>query len=138
MDNRVFDFIGRTDEQLLMALELAMLNEYGESISAKGWMIDQKKGLILFEYLGESKSTAFPSPLGAEELFPLIKKYLSQESTWQNTDFSEFEVDLEHDGDNEEGFRIYTENFGGIQNSNKIKYSGSFLAIKPCYCWYGK
>lgn len=42
--------------------------------------------------------------------------------------------DLDHDGSNGRGFRVYNESWGRLDDCS----SYSFVAIQPCWAWYGK
>jgi hypothetical protein len=136
----IFNVNGRSDEQLLATLKLAFLNEYGNTQKARAWKVDINKGLILFwHYDSSAGSFPFPTSLNAEEVFPLVKQYLADKETWENTVFGEWEDNLQgFDGIIDKGWRVYTERWGKIEKAEYQGYDYSFLAIKPCYCWYGK
>jgi len=52
--------------------------------------------------------------------------------------FKRWEDNADHDGSNEIGFRIYTEEWGHIKiNKHSIDHY-TIGAIKPVYLWYGK
>lgn len=51
----------------------------------------------------------------------------------------DWEGNIDHDGFNEKGFRVYVENWGHIKNEDDITIDHyTSFAVKPIYCWYGK
>lgn len=52
---------------------------------------------------------------------------------WNKLELSDWDVNLKHDGSNNKGFRIYTEEWGRVNDDTY-----SLGAIKPVYTWYGK
>jgi len=57
---------------------------------------------------------------------------------WSKIEYNPWEHDADHDGSNEKGFRIYTEDWGRINGVSYTSEDYSLAAIKPVYCWYGK
>lgn len=139
MDNRIFNVNGREDDDLLEVLKLAFKHgNWNKERKAKGWRIDKKYGFILFSYIPTYTYTGknineFPIPLSAEAICPIIKEYLKNKETWENVEFEDWDKDLDHDGSNGKGWRVYCENWGHIDSE-----SSAFIAIKPAYMWFGK
>ena len=129
MDNRVFNVNGRGDDMLLATLKLAFDQEGGNTMTT-GWSVDKSKGLILYKY--GSKGTPFPMPLKAEELFPIAKAWLNDAEA-KTIECVGWDADLQHDGSNRWGWRIYCDDWGHIGEEHY-----AFLAIKPAYMWLGK
>lgn len=144
MDNRVFNINGRTKEQLLLAVQLLLLNEYGEKQKVKGWYYSQKKGLIL-TWLVDNKyrATAFtdrmgkPSEIGEKELVDLLWDWLSTDEA-KEVVCENWDADTDHDGDNVKGWRLYTDEWGCIKETEHTLDHYSIAAFKPAWLWYGK
>lgn len=139
MDNRVFNVNGKGTETLTQVLELAF-NQLGKNTRAKGFVFDQKKGLILLWYLPEkvfgseqhNKIQKFPAPLTANGVAPIVMEWLSSEEAGQ-VQLSDWDLNIEHDGHNSLGWRVYVEDWGHIGN-----YNGTIAAITPAFMWHGK
>lgn len=137
MDNRVFNMNGTNDyDDLLEVLKLAFKHgNFGRERTAKGWVINQNGGFILYSYVSEFDILVnkFPLPLSAESVYPMIKQYLEDETAWTDTSFEDWDKDAQHDGHNTKGWRVYCEGWGHIQG-----HTGAFIAIRPAYMWMGK
>lgn len=144
MDNRIFNVNGRTKEQLKLAIDLLLLNEYGKSDLIEGFRFDSNKGLILTLYKDKKNYKSFTDYLGNN--IKLNNERLCEVLwTWLNTKreeeiiYEKWEENLAHDGSNSLGWRLYTEDWGRIKNKDNITTDQySFCAFKPCYLWYGK
>lgn len=128
MDNRIFNVNGKGDDMLLATLKLAFDQE-GKNTTTSGWSVDKKKGLILHKY---NKGNLFPMPLKADELFPIVKAWLSDAEA-KTIECEGWDADMPHDGSNGLGWRVYCGDWGHIGDNHY-----AFLAIKPAYMWYGK
>jgi hypothetical protein len=139
MDNQVFNINGTDKKLLKKVLKLAfMLNPYRK---AEAWKIDKEKGLVLF-WSKEKDTTAFVEPLDAKGVFGFVWDFLNSEEALK-IDLKDWDRNLEDDGfdgSTDRGWRVYTERWGriGKGNSEYDSYNYSFLAITPCYAWYGK
>jgi len=127
-DNLIFNVNGTEDEDLLNALKLVFSTS---GYKAESWIIDKKKGFVLL--WSDNKGNKLPYPMSALEIFPMIKGFLESEQA-KEIECKDWDEDTDHDGDNELGWRVYTENWGKIDGVDGC----SFLAIKPTYVWYGK
>ena len=127
-DNRIFNVNGEGDEMLLDTLKLIFKQE-GDNTTAKGWRKSLKHGLILYAY-ENGDINLFPNPLTAEEVFPIVKKYLK---SGEDVELDDWDKDADHDGSNGQGWRVYCEDWGHIGSDHS-----AFAAIKPVYIWYGK
>lgn len=133
-DNRIFNVNGENDEdeQLLAALKLIFAQS---GCKAEGWSYSKKYGLILYWHCGDSQDKEihqFPAPMTAERVFPVVKEWLGSKDAAEVECVGE-DANLDHDGHNEKGWRVYCEYWGHVADS-----SYAFCAIKPVYCWYGK
>ncbi len=144
MDNKEFVVNGRTKKQLKIALDLLLINEYDDEIFVKGWYINPEKGLVLTWMPKEGDSKPFTNnmgkeaPISKEELLPLLWEWLdSDEAKTISTD-GQWEGNKDHDGHNEKGWKLYTEDWGHINREKYSIDSYSICAFKPIYCWYGK
>ena len=143
-DNRLFDVNGRTKEQLALAVKLLLLNEYGEKEKVKGWYFSKNKGLVLTWFLPEKhNATAFtdafgiPKELEEEQLVEILWEWLKTDQA-KTVDFNQWESDIEHDGSNELGWRLYVEEWGHVRETEHTIDHYSIAAFKPVYLWYGK
>jgi hypothetical protein len=127
-DNPIFDINGRSPEKLTLALNLAFS---GRTVEAYKFI--PAKGLVLYSYLSSSNKDAsrFPAPLNALEVASIVIKWLVSDEAKQVKCVG-WDADADHDGDNELGWRIYTEDWGHIEGE------WNAIAIKPAYIWYGK
>ncbi len=143
MDNKIFNVNGRTKEQLALAVKLLLLDEYGHYERVKGWYFDIKKGLILTWHVGE-KYNAIPftnrmglqSEIQEEELVELLFDWINSPQA-KTMEHEGWDVNTAHDGSNELGWRLYTENWGHIEPNGSLDHY-SIAAFKPAYLWYGK
>lgn len=134
MDNKVFSVAGETKEQLNLALQSALLDAYGNDETIKGWCFDEEKGIVLFKY-SHDKCNDFMSPMDANGLTEMLWKWLQDSKQAEEFKITEsWDKDIDHDGSNSRGWRLYTEDWGVI---GKFSH-GSYLAFVPRYNWYGK
>lgn len=129
MDNRIFNVNGVTKEQLLATLKLALLNEYGE-VKVASCTVDPDKGLVL-DWHSDSPSK-FPIKLKPDSICEIVWEWLQTDEA-RKTNLTGWDVNADHDGSNEWGFRVYCDDWGRVDG-----YGYSIVAIKPVYCWYGK
>jgi len=146
MDNRLFNVNGRTKEQLLLAVKLLLLDEYGKQTKVKGYYFHQKKGLVLTWFLndnGSYKPTPFtnrmgrPEEIGSEELTDILWEWKDGEQA-KEVELGDWENDADHDGSNDIGWRLYTERWGHIESYEHTIDHYSIAAFKRVYLWYGK
>lgn len=130
MDNRLLSINGSGEELLLKAIEIACLQKgYEQTIDA--YMIHPKKGLILLFY-SEDRSRKLPSPMTAKEILPIVQSYLRSDAA-EEVELGDFEDDKDHDGHNNVGWHVYTEEWGYVGNVSAV-----ICAIKRVYLWMGK
>jgi len=146
MDNRLFNINGKTKDQLTLAVKCLLLDEYGKNIIVKGWYFSKQKGLVLTWYLDENekeKVTPFtdrmgkPCAINEDELVDLLWKWLDSEEA-KIVEFEHWESNVDHDGDNDKGWRLYTEDWGCIKYAEYAIDHYSIGAFKPVWLWYGK
>ena len=127
-DNRVLNVNGESDEQLRLALQFAFMDQY-RARSCKGWEVIPSKGLVLYEYHSDSNKNVqqFPGKLTAEEVFPIVKKWLESEEAGV-IPHSDWDRNMSHDGSNIMGWRLYLEDWGHIDGN-----WGALCCIKPAY-----
>ena len=138
-DNRVFNVNGRSKNQLIATIKLAMLDEYDHESKIKGWRYSKTHGLIFLWYLTENQRSdparqqhKFPIPLKAEEVANIAWDWLQSDDA-KVVPKEGWDADADHDGSNELGWRIYCEDWGHVESED-----GAVFAIKPAYMWYGK
>lgn len=143
MDNRFFNVNGKTKEQLKLALELLLFNEYGEKDKVAGWYFSKQKGFVLtWANPDKHKSSPFTNRLGqpeeidVNELLELLWKWKDTEQA-STVELEDFEDDADHEGSNDKGWRLYTEKWGHIEEGSSIDHY-SIAAFKPVWLWYGK
>jgi len=80
------------------------------------------------------KRVSIPFELLVHSLWNWFQEF----NEWDKIEYGDWEDNVDHDGSNEKGFRIYKEDWGCV---NVDKYGidhYTIAAIKPVYCWYGK
>lgn len=141
-DNRQFCINGRTKKRFEMAIRLLLTSEYDKEHIAQGWYFKKDKGFILVWHCGEKKHNKFTNNLGhvktptTDELIEILWEWLQTEEA-KSVVFGDWEGDVDHDGDNELGWKVYTEDWGKIKDGHSSD-GYAFAAIKPSYLWYGK
>jgi hypothetical protein len=138
MDNKIFNVNGKDLERFHIAMKLFLMDEYQRINIPLGWSISKTKGFILHGgYSSNPTYYKFPQGLTLTALIEMIWGWLHSEEA-KTIELFEWEVAADHDGDNDLGWRIYTENWGRIEKCEDVKDSTALGAIKPCWCWYGK
>lgn len=129
MDNRIFNVNGKGEELLLKALELAFEQS---KCKCKGWLAT-KQGLVLAWYV-DGKTTPLPTTAGmtAAEVLPLVLSWLKSDEA-KAVETSGWDADMNHDGHNSLGWRVFCEDWGHVGGS-----SSAICAVKPAYMWHGK
>jgi len=132
-DNRIFNVNGRLDSSgdklLLETLKLAFAHA-SEHAKADGYRIDPKLGLIFHWASAEHADIVkFPSPLTAEQVFPVVLGWLQSNPVCECTSW---DADADHDGHNGPGWRVYCRDWGHVGDPH------GFIAVKPAFIWYGK
>lgn len=136
MDNRIFNVNGRTDEMLLDTLKLVFRQRQcgraDKEPTCCAWKFDPKYGLIiLWSDYGDTTVNRIPD-MTATQIFPMVQAWLASDEAIQ-TIREGWDRDLDHDGCNGPGWRVYCEDWGHVAN-----YSAAICAIKPVWLWYGK
>lgn len=130
MDNRVFNVNGSGKQQLLKTLELCFEQE-GTNTKAKAYKINKKHGMIL--YWHKDKNTiGLPAAMTPNALLEMIWEWLKSEEA-DTIELPDWDEDLDHDGHNRKGWRVYCEGWGYVDDS-----SYAICAVKPAYMWIGK
>lgn len=159
MNNFRFNVSGDKQEHLRATLELVgtLIFKYRKfpGIDFKGYKLDPVLGMILGIYDHDTKGfQKFPFGEGkdAQALAAFFYNYLktpeaknlapvpSVKDAKKESVSDEYEnfrkdietdVDIDHDGDNHLGWRVFTGYWGKVKGTEGI-------AIRPAYCWYGK
>ena len=129
MDNKIFQVNGDNQDDLLLALKLI----FGPR-SCKGWFETKGNGLVLLWYYEPSKKDIKPLPVDftAKECMPFVSKWLLSDFA-KNVELAEWCGDVDHDGDNGEGWYVYVEDWGHVAENHC-----AICGIKPAFAWYGK
>lgn len=132
MDNRLFNVNGAGQEMLLAALQLVFAQS-GSMRGCESWSVDPDRGLILLWWKGHNESAhAFPSRLTALQCLPFVAAWLDSDDA-KKIKLGKWEGDIDHDGDNSYGWRVYCEDWGHVGG-----FSSAICAVKPCVLWHGK
>ena len=134
MDNRIFDVNGCGSGMLKDTLFLAM-SQSGYS-AVVGMRLSKTHGLMLYHtspIIVREDYCKTPFPLTRHQVYPLVERYLEMEETWEKIELVDGEEDIDNDGDNSRGWRVYCGAWGQV---GEDEYT--FLAIKPCWLWHGK
>ena len=118
MDNRIFKVNGRGLETLKETMQIIH-----HVIDAVGYIVDDKKGLVFFEYENE-KMIPFPSKISLSQCAILAHAWLEREA--------KYPYEPDHDGDNKKGWLLYCDEWGIIDGYDYT----SFIAVKPEWCMY--
>jgi hypothetical protein len=137
MDNRQFNINGQGKEMLQRTIRLAFEQE-GQRTTAKAYVIDPDKGLVLLWH-PVKETMPFPAHFNADAATEFIWAWLQSEPKMEHTDW---DADLDHDGHNSMGWRVYCEDWGHVQlgprHSTKEASHYAIVAVKPAYLWHGK
>ena len=68
----------------------------------------------------------------ADDVMPMVKKWLLSDEA-KRVPLCEWEGNLDHDGSNVVGWRVYLEGWGHIDDR-----WGVLCCVKPVYLWLGK
>ena len=130
MDNRVFNVNGEGREMLLRTLELVFEQK---RIGCAGW-VQTERGLVLLWHVDPAKGeTPFPSKrLAAHEVLPLVLSWLDSDEA-KSLVLSDWDADVDHDGSNSRGWRVYVEDWGHVGGN-----SHSICCVTPAFMWHGK
>lgn len=134
MDNRIFNINGAGEEALAQVLELAFSHGSFNDRKCTHYVIHPQKGMILLWYKSDydKEAQGFPCPLTAKGVTPIVAQWL-QSSEAAKIELADWDVDADHDGSNELGWRVYSEDWGHVAGRH-----GAICAITPAYMWYGK
>lgn len=127
-DNRLFNVNGRGSEMLLAALKLAFAQESRNDKPCVAYRVNEKGITLLWH--AASGSTPLPAPMSAEQVMPIVTAWLDSEP---KVTLEQWEEDIDHDGHNGAGWRVYVENWGHVGNEPY-----ALCAVKPVFLWYGK
>lgn len=127
-DNPIFNVNGDTLKKLKQTFNLAL-----DSDKINGYVFIKDKGLVLLSYVSSTDKNVikFPAPLNSDQIADIVFEWLKTEEAL-SVPREGWDEDADHDGDNELGWRVYTEDWGHIKGYHNA------LAIKPAYLWYGK
>ena len=132
MDNRLFNVNGKGLQLLQQVLELAFKQEdWSNGRTCRSWQFDKEKGLIL-NWTEVEGANILPTPLDASGVAPIVWRWLNDKKREKHS-LGDWEGDIDHDGSNGEGWRVYVEDWGHV---GEHRYA--ICAIKFCYMWYGK
>lgn len=70
--------------------------------------------------------------MSAEDIFPIVKSWLATEEA-KSVPLADWEKDIDHDGDNIEGWRLYVEDWGHVDGQ-----WGALCAVKRVMLWLGE
>jgi hypothetical protein len=133
MDNRLLNINGETQEQLALALQIAF-TQTSSKWMAMSSTVTQEYGLILSWWYDKSKTDMIPfiSPLTFELATPIVWAWLQSVKT-EDFKLGAWEEDIDQDGFNGPGWRVYVGEWGHVGN-----VTSAICAIKPVFLWYGK
>jgi len=128
MDNRLFYVNGRTNEQLLKALELAFLQA---DSSVTGWAETKQDGFVLLCGIDHEHNN-LPRGLNASGCLPIIITWLKSDFA-KTVEYSNWCDRVDHDGDDLEGWQVYVNDWGKVGEFGRV-----VCAVKPAFLWMGK
>jgi hypothetical protein len=130
-DNRQFNVNGQGEEMLGRALALAFEQSDVGVGMAKAWKRDDEHGLILL--WSASHGTAFPSPMDAQDVLPMVMAFLKEQKETPTVKCEGWDANADHDGSNSLGWRVHCGDWGHVGSCHY-----SICAVKPVYLWHGK
>lgn len=140
MDNRIFNVNGESEAMLLNTLRLVFAQCDGTT--CVGYFESKEKGLVLCRYASDGYAVNKLPPMNADQIFHFVLAWMKTEYAQKVIDFTNkeskekdanWDKDIDHDGSNELGWRVYCESWGHVGD-----YHGAICAIKPVHLWYGK
>jgi hypothetical protein len=141
MDNKQFNVNGKTKEHLKLAVNLLLYNKEGK---ADGWYVNPDKGLVItwsvhrnYKAKPFTDSMGKPKQINADELTDILWDWLHSEEA-KTIKLIGWDANASHDGSNELGWRLYTEDWGHINEGEHGTDHYSIGALTPSYLWYGK
>lgn len=147
MDNKIFNVNGISKEQLENALKSLLLDDYGNYKKVKAWYYSKESGFVLcwgqkdddkkYKLFTDRMGNSKPIEIG--ELIEILWEWLYSDEA-KTVKLNEFEEKL-NDFDVEEkfGWRLYTDDWGHIYNSDGYTIDNySIAAFKPMWLYYGK
>ena len=143
MDNLVFNVNGGTQEQLERVISLWYINdgyttEIEKKMTFEGYYLDPKKGFILLKSVyGEKGATKFPVPVSLEIAVGMVYAWLESDEA-KKIPLGGWDLNCDHDGSNELGWRVYVEDWGHVTTSDNKSFNFGAVMITPAYLWYGK
>lgn len=130
MDNRIFNVNGCGLEMLQRTLCLAFEQEGSK---ATGYQITKHGMILIWGSDPPAGVNRFPVPLEAPEVAPIVFKWLSSPQDSQEIQYTGWDADADHDGENKLGWRVYVGDWGHVGDETY-----SICAIKPAFLWLGK
>ena len=125
-DNVIFNVNGCGIEKLRKVFDLI----YGDQ-TLYGYKVDNKKGIILYAYESGKNIIRFPTELQSSQVADIVFEWLKSKEA-KEVPCEGWDANADHDGSNELGWRVYTEDWGHVNGD------WNCLAVKPAYLWYGK
>ncbi len=116
-DNSILNVNGTSLDRLKVAMSLA------QERRATGYAVEE--GKIVFFWLNDPKAIPFPSPLSLDRAAEIAFEWLTT---------ADYGPQPDHDGDNEKGWRCFTEGWGQIGGYGHA----SFVAVAPQWLMHGK
>lgn len=129
MDNFHLDITSEGRESLELALRIA----FGQHNKAVAYLVDPKKGLVFFWHADKNEKglQTLPFKLDAIGATDFAVRWLAE---------AEYGPEPGHDGSNGKGWRVYNDRWGRVSypDNEHSGWSYSFVAVLPCWAWYGK
>lgn len=129
--NRIFNVNGGKAEHLRSAIDLVFAIS-GHRGDAQAWRQTKTHGLV-FYWWNEDGTVPFPDNCGTPELCALMAENWLKSEFAKTVELSDFCDDADHDGHNEEGWQVYCEDWGHVDDSHY-----AIFAVKPAFVWFGK
>lgn len=129
-DNRIFNVNGKTREDLQLAMQLAF-SISGSNTKAKHWRYMPEKGLV-FLWTDTQNSIKLPMPIDHTQAAEIAFQWLKSDEA-KRVPCIDNDADLDHDGDNSLGWRVYLEDWGHVGDE-----CYAICCVKPVFLWHGK
>lgn len=128
-DNPVFNINGQGLPKLKEVFRLALGIE-----TVAAWKFVKEKGLVFYSHFDPKNpggKTPFPTPLQAEQVADMSFSWLRSPEA-KTVPCEGWDANADHDGTNEPGWRVYTEEWGFVDGEHYA------VAVRPVWLWYGK
>lgn len=130
-ENRQFTVNGEMDNSDMFWATIALIHNQAGHTSV-GYRIDPEIGMVLYWHKESESVLPFPFGNSNEQVSEFVWLWLKSRPKLTSKP-DRWEGYVLHDGHDEEGWKVYCEDWGHVGESPY-----AFAAVKPIICWYRK